>query len=682
MSVDFPVAEASRFHSSANLTTVRPMMATGRARQKWRHLIVLGVLAFSLSPILLYGQLQAYRDALPRTGPNDGMAADFFVFHGTPNFAHPEDFSLYVIRAKRIADRGWVDHLFGGYGLPNLPKNVFQYLIGRIMLLTEGSPPAYAAVWFGLLLVSHLMLYTALSRAFGHTLGLGGRLAIVTVFATCPSLGAALSLVGDLANATDPSVWPGGRLSRLSTFAWSNGLLASVVVLAARRMADRAGDDVSAVMLAVTLVPLALGDVWAFAIAACVVSFAVSFRWLRALRESSTPGALHASVRWLAEQRIILLGLAISGAAYAALHAAGHPDATDRAGLGAAWIGRGGFSFAIFDRWSWGFLGRAGLVVAPMLACFHFLHSWRNPAPYLIVLLSGLAMAALAVLSAWFGVHGYQMTQFHIRVESCLWLALLIVVARATRRAGAPPRRRIRNPAHARAIAVALCAAVPLAYTGLSAVRTNAYIGAVGARYTALPKRIEHLRAVVTCLDARRGIEDAATLSPEINHLLAYWTDADLHLPVGFPLHEAGPNERIVTRAAAVLNLFNVGIESWIDFPSTDQVDSTLFWRRSRLLSARQGYMYWMFHRVGLRDHRLLVVRISALLGPAPAGAGATPAPRIILEDEVSRALGRPDTGGYDAVWREGPITLWLRTNDLEPAIRGQLLDCGKAGGG
>ena len=108
-----------------------------------------------------------------------------------------------------------------------------------------------------------------------------------------------------------------------------------------------------------------------------------------------------------------------------------------------------------------------------------------------------------------------------------------------------------------------------------------------------MPKGIEHLRAVVTCLDARRGIEDAATLSPGINHFLALWTDADLHLPVGFPLHEAGSNERIVSRAAAVLNLFNVGIESWIDFPSTEGARNLVFqddaWRWRRLGAGRRG---------------------------------------------------------------------------------------------
>ena len=649
------------------------MMGGARGRSWWRRLVVPAVLALALSPVLLHGGLQSYRDALTERGPNDGVEATFFVFHGTPNFAHPEDFYFYALRAKRIAERGSNDDLFAGEGRWTVPRNPLQYAVGRLVLATDGAPAAHAGLWFALLLLSHLVLYRALSLAFPHTPGLAGRLAIVSIFATCPTLQAAVSLFADLANTTDPAIWPGGRMARLSTYAWSNGLFAAILVVTARVARDGALPAEAKAILFLGLLALAGGDIWAFALAFAIVAFAI-LHWFARLASTSPPGNAGAPLgRWIRDNVVFIHGIALTLAVFALLGAGVDDAALDRGGIGPLWRGEGGFHILELDRWYAGFLVRAGLTLAAMAVFLPFLGRRRRSTPFLLALPVLAATLAAFAGAEWHGVQFYQMIQFHQRIESGLWLAVLVVAALAGRRAGAPMLRRLAGAMARPLVAGIMVTSIPFAYTALSLARVDGHIRAVAARDGALPKRLEDLRDVVACLETRRGVEDVATLNPELNHLMAYWTGADLILPVGFPLHYGRGDAATVRRMGAILRLYRVTREAWSGFPLNQQTSATLTWPASRLLSARQSYLYWLFHHAARRDHDRRVAEIADALEAAAIPAIA---PRLILEDEVSRALGRPSTRDHEKLLSGGGITLWLRLNDLPEAERRALRRC------
>jgi hypothetical protein len=211
-----------------------------------------------------------------------------------------------------------------------------------------------------------------------------------------------------------------------------------------------------------------------------------------------------------------------------------------------------------------------------------------------------------------------------------------------------------------RATAIVLLALL-LAYPPASLLRADRFISASGARHLALPGKLERLGEVARCLAGQGAVASAATLNHEINYLLAYWTDADLLLPEGFPLHNGQSNESIEDRMASLLRLYRATPERWRDFPVNKQADSTMSWRFSRLRAAREGYLYYLFHRSGPRDHEGKVARIADKLARPVEPATPLLAPDMVVLDEVSRYLGEPDLRAYGLAWKAEDLAIWLR---------------------
>ena len=97
---------------------------------------------------------------------NNGRHATFFAVDINPYYVFSEDFHLYVVRAKRILDRGWTDsplyatdHQKPSYAAP-LPAAALM----MVAVATDGRPLPYALFIVGVLAIAWGVLYVAAAR--------------------------------------------------------------------------------------------------------------------------------------------------------------------------------------------------------------------------------------------------------------------------------------------------------------------------------------------------------------------------------------------------------------------------------------------------------------------------------------------------------------------------------------
>ncbi len=269
-------------------------------------------------------------------------------------------------------------------------------------------------------------------------------------------------------------------------------------------------------------------------------------------------------------------------------------------------IGAGGLDIVDFGRWTWGFLDRSACVLVPFIVALPFATGLRPSVPLVVMLLATSAIAILMVFFHFFGLQACQVTQFQWRIESCFWLSPVIVSALFLRHMPAPIRRRCRGMMRK----IVLLALVPVIVLSLGAVRNDHYIRTAAAKSVALPEPWNQLGRVVRCMEGAYPLESVATLSRELNNLFALWTGADLLLPEGFPLLMRGSNERIVQGVVRLLSFYNVAPDVWNAFPINEQADSVQSWKRSRILSERQSFLYGLFHHAAAREHDEWVAQI------------------------------------------------------------------------
>jgi hypothetical protein len=148
--------------------------------------------------------------------------------------------------------------------------------------------------------------------------------------------------------------------------------------------------------------------------------------------------------------------------------------------------------------------------------------------------------------------------------------------------------------------------------------------------------------------------------------LCAYWTDADLLLPSGFPYHNLASNRQIHAATLDLLSLYQVSPEAWLDFTAPSKFHFYDRWKVSRVEAAGLSYLYQVFHRAFALDsesHKKWRAaerqRIAETL--AESGGNKTTQPDLLLVDDVSRALGQPDLADYELGIRSGSIEVWVR---------------------
>jgi hypothetical protein len=208
-----------------------------------------------------------------------------------------------------------------------------------------------------------------------------------------------------------------------------------------------------------------------------------------------------------------------------------------------------------------------------------------------------VALLSIAAAFSWIGTDPYHARQFQWRADYCILFACCLAVSESIRRWLV---RGVWSVRWSRPIELSVGLGCVLLLLGFHEHRIHRFLKNTAGREYFLTRDEERLRQWLADYSRDERGERRyllATASPELNLLCAYWTDADLWLPSGFPYHSAASRETLETRTADLMRLYNVASQEWLDFNLHMHADDQWGWARSRLLSARQGYMYYLLHR-------------------------------------------------------------------------------------
>lgn len=679
----------------------------------WFGLAVVWLMA---AVYLQFGRIDSVA-APPQERVNDGQKATFFAVNINPYFVFSEDFHLYVVRSKRIADRGWTDSpLYSHEGEKPDYSSPLQVWLMRLAIMTGGRPWPYAFFMFAVTASAWTVVYLAAAR-WMHSSVSPLAIAIAVAF-TLPfeSIGTLLHSVGEYKQ------WPAHRGLRMATLAWSSPLVLAFAIAGTSLVTRPAKPWGRAAFLAAIISIFALSDMWAFLLCGGCLVVLVSVLGVRIL------AVLIRKQGELRPLAVAVAALIVGGAIGLALQRGTarqfSPDVMTRAGFGSIWKESSwGLSNSVWlKRYATGYV--MGLTELLALACIYgaveifgrrrSLSSrlrLRSPSErrlffLMMVGLPGLGLCVVGAALSKMGMELYHVYQFVWRVELVklfvivLYLSELakLLIRYTTRRWG------VRSLPWEFAGAAALLSVV----LGYHAYRTHEFINRMPAREYFLTRDEEELRDWLASRFAADERFTLATASHELNYLCAYWTNADLLLPEGFPYHSSETQAAIENRTAQLLNVYNVSSQRWLDFNLFRHGWDQWAWGKSRLLAARFGFMYYLLHRAigaegmlqtgyysplpayttpqiadfklyneermlngSYATHKVSVEsaqRIARLLDDPISGEAKQIRPDVIIVDEVSRFLGTPDFAGYSREFQHGGLEAWVRADSIDKA--------------
>jgi hypothetical protein len=279
-----------------------------------------------------------------------------------------------------------------------------------------------------------------------------------------------------------------------------------------------------------------------------------------------------------------------------------------------------------------------------------------------LALLPIVSVAVLYTAMSERGMEKFLLNQLYWRADYCLLFAVVLAVAEWLR-TSLPIFASYRRYAWTAVASIAL-----LALFGYHNYRIHWFVNNVAARDFFLTADAQGLKPWLERFDREHDRYELATASLELNYLSAFWTDADLLLPSGFPYHNTATNAEIEARAVGLMRLYNASEELWLEFTMPTGRRFQDVWLESRIDASGEGYMYHMFHRwayykpEGASQKNLESIRrrMGASLCPTD-GRVTIPSPEIILVDPVSRSLGEPDLSNYVLAHQSGSIEAWVR---------------------
>jgi hypothetical protein len=283
--------------------------------------------------------------------------------------------------------------------------------------------------------------------------------------------------------------------------------------------------------------------------------------------------------------------------------------------------------------------------------------------PISVALLAVGAVVGVTWALSFSGMDFYHRKQFYWRLDVIMLFALVLVLASSMQRGVVLLAKRIPKLAHAGVIATGVLLAALLAY---HEYRIHWFrVNAVGQEYF-LTKDAEALRPWLEEYGRTHQKYSLATISTELNYLCAYWTNADLMLPSGFPYHSLESNKQIRERTVDLLRLYNVEPKAWTKFAAPrENFFFHIAWRKSRAEAQGQSYLYHLYHRGFTLDstenrnwRRNEIKNIARRLETSAEEPAVRP--DVILIDEVSRTLGRPDLAGYQRAFKSGDLEAWV----------------------
>jgi hypothetical protein len=636
---------------------------------------------------------------------NDGDRATFFAVHINPYYVFSEDFHLYAVRAKRVMDRGWTDSPLISTENEGINRSApLQTGLMMLAVATDGRPVPYSIFIVGVLTVAWSVLYFAASRWLPRSvspLTIPIAVLLSVLFESFDGLFHPSSEFGQ---------WPVHRGLRMATLAWTSPLLLSLVLASVSLLFRRERPAGRIGFVTAVLLVLALSDTWAFLLGSSCVAMVVLGLGALGVRNwrAETEGA---SLAWKCGAALSLAGLL----ALATQQATSGPlkgDVLTRAGFGPEWQDSAGssgesrefirtmrsygaalllFIAAISIRAAVG-VSRRPWRVQIDAQLRHAKSEWWE-----LVALAGVPIAGFASLIGALTVMGmdeYHLFQFVWRLEFVLLFCGIVVLSEAIKLI---VRHIFTTAVRSNFWEVALAGSLLAALFIYHNARIYRFVSRTVASEFFLTKDEEQLRDWLQEREQSLGDYSLVTASHELNYLCAYWTRADLLLPEGFPYHSAATNEEIEDRMAEVLRTYGATPERWLEFNLHRHVWDQWSWAESRLLSARHGYMYYLMHRglllegtaVGkiksghskrttpyyaetrlkhdravtggqFLDHRAGIEAAKRIAERLKRSSTPSAKPDIIVVDEVSCWLGKPDLEDYVREFKHGSLEAWV----------------------
>ncbi|MCC7083489.1 MAG: hypothetical protein IT427_00615 [Pirellulales bacterium] len=608
---------------------------------------------------------------------NNGNSPTFFAFCIEPYGLVSEDFHLYWMRAKRILDRGWQDSLLNRDTASGANFSApLQVLLGLIAITTDGRPIPYSIFMSSVFLVGWGCVFIVARKALPQRYSTTTIVLAIMVAVLFESL-RYFFITPEQSRGMHP--WPLQRNMRLSTLAWTTPLLLSLILASMSLWSSRGKPWRWLAWVAAILGILCCADNWALGFA----FFAAGLVWLGLTVQWAIARGIHraggaTSGRFLATFGLVLT---VVFALNLLLTDSLSGDAFMRSGFGPAWKHvrkDGGVLHDFIADWIWPWGGLAlGLIAGvsrwrftatPQLSPWKWrltIRSRANPEwrPLAMALLAVAAVFGVILALSRGGMDPYHRKQFYWRLDVVLLFSLVLVLLDWLHCGLRQLGEKIPRLACVSGLVTAALLASLLAY---HEYRIHWFRANVVAKEYFLTKSAEALRPWLEQYDREHQQFTLATVSPELNYLSAYWTNADLLLPSGFPYHTLEDNASIHARALRLLRLYRVSPEKWTAFATPRRIQFQNYWRTSRAVAAGQGFLYHLYHRTFRLDsaedrqwRRQEIGRFADNLA-APSET-KSPKPDVILVDVVSRSLGRPDFADYRLAFKHGDLEAWVR---------------------
>jgi hypothetical protein len=301
-----------------------------------------GVIVLFAAGYLQFGLVECFH-APASERVNDGQHPTFFAYHIDPHGVMSEDFYLYVVRAKRILDRGWTDSPLNSRmetGRSYLAP--VQALLGMIAVQTGGRPAPYSVYMACILLLGWGTLYFTAVCVLPERISTW---AIVLAMMVAVLFESWRNLFGD--PEFSAGIWPAERHLRMATMAWTSPWLLASIIVSVSLWFQPQGHGKRVLLLGVFLLVLGAADNWAFAIAWIAAGLSASGLGIAKLTNSR-----HAASWALLTGLVVVLGSSFGMQSFWAAEIRGDALLRSGFGYGEGCAKNGSFLVVCFHCWS------------------------------------------------------------------------------------------------------------------------------------------------------------------------------------------------------------------------------------------------------------------------------------------------------------------------------------------
>ncbi len=520
---------------------------------KYFILVLLYVL-FLTSPILVYQTLRANAPAR-ESWANDGVYSTTFVYRCQPFNVFSEDYHLYFIRAKRTIERGLFKDIFDShqYDLPDL-RNLIQFVICIPPVLTNGDPYKLFLCYYIYLIIAFWIFYKSL---------------LVSQFRKFDSLLLAAIFFTIL----------GTKFYRISTVLFSTPVMLYYLANL-KSMYSRGTTDFRTFLLISVLSFILLNlDFWA---SLFTVFYGTAYLIFYLYTEAKLANKIKYTIIFISPLILFLvINLLVNNS-----------DISIRAGIS-------GYSKGLY------------ITIKSFFSSFYYPYYLVSLFVSSILLLIFVKLRYLYLFAVAFLVPYFicfVMINF-IGTESAQLLHLfyyqpvILIYLTFSFLHQSKIQLTFFNNTSLQKILVVFILVVSV-FSGFFVRSTISFIynnkqGLRGISSFANIRPIEKLKNTLHYYDLTD--KSIFTLNFEVNYMLAFYTNANLILPSGFPLHSRKSNYEIIHQLVATSQLLGLEKEDLLHY-ILDQNDSyQTNWIDNRLKSERNGFAYNLLHRAAIK---------------------------------------------------------------------------------